>query len=80
MPGQGRRLCSIVHIELVEDGADVITHRAFGQGKLLGVSLAPVVSLSNWALSASSCTDTALNVCARVSFLMPLMYHTLFYV
>ena len=31
MPSQDRRLGSIVHIELVEDGADV-----FGQEKLLG--------------------------------------------
>jgi hypothetical protein len=31
MPGQGCRLGSIVHMELVEDGAD-----AFGQEKLLG--------------------------------------------
>ena len=31
MPDQGRRLGSIVYIELVEDGAD-----AFGQEKLLG--------------------------------------------
>ena len=31
MPGQGRRLGPIVHIELVEDGAD-----AFGQEKLFG--------------------------------------------